>query len=305
VLDLARENEADVPFSTLDELERLLAYDNFLEFLAAFAAVNRSLARPADFERIAREAGEDLAGYGAIYGEIRYAPMHPARRGMSFDDVTAAVLEGMRQAMATHPTLHLQLICGLTRQFGVEECLETTRDAVRWAGRGMTAIDIGGDEAGWPAELFEPVYALAREAGLGATAHAGEAAGPESVRAAVRILGVRRVGHGIRSIEDPVLIRELVGEGVTLEVCPTSNLRTGIVSSYESHPLRRLIDAGVRVSLGSDDPAMFGTTLQGEYEVAAGRFGFTEAELMTATRNGIEAGFCDAATKGRLLSGLS
>jgi adenosine deaminase len=299
VVDLARENEIDFPYRTADELERALRFDNFLRFLEMFQLVNRCLAKPRDFERISRELVEDLAAQNVVYAEVRYAPMHPMLRGMSFDDVTAAVVEGLCQG-AGETGLETALICGLTRQW--DFCLETARQAVRWAGRGLHAIDIGGDEAGFPARQFVGVYREARKGGLQLTAHAGEAAGPESVWDAVQLLGVRRIGHGIRSIEDPRLLDFLRTEGVTLEVCPTSNVRTGVVSGYARHPLRRLHEAGVRVTLNSDDPAMFQTDTASEYAVAAREFGFTEAELRQLTRNAIEAGFCPAEVKERLLS---
>jgi adenosine deaminase len=288
VVDLARENGLDFPYSTAAELQQALAFDDFLQFLAMFQVVNRCLGKPRDFERIAREVVEDLAAQNVVYAEIRYSPMHPMLRGMAFDGVTAAVLEGMRQG-AAETGLDVALICGLTRQW--EGCLDTTKLAVEWAGRGIDAIDIGGDEAGFPAESFVDVYRVAREGGLQLTAHAGEASGPESVWAAVELLGVKRIGHGIRAIEDPRLVEFLRDAGVTLEVCPTSNVRTGIVPDFQHHPLRRLYDAGVRVTLNSDDPAMFQTSVAGEYEVAAREFGFTEAELRQLTANAIEAGF--------------
>lgn len=294
VVDLARENGVDFPFRTAEELDQALDFEDFLRFLAMFQVVNRCLVKPSDFERIARELIEDLAAQNVVYAEIRYSPMHPMQRGLSFDDVTAAVVEGVRQGSA-ETGMPLALICGLTRQW--DFCLETTKLAAEWAGRGVDAIDIGGDEAGFPAEGFVDVYDLARRTGLQLTAHAGEASGPESVWAALKLLGVKRIGHGIRSIEDPTLVEYLRGEGVTLEVCPTSNVKTGVVASYAEHPLRRLFDAGVRVTVSSDDPAMFRTDVAREYEVAAREFGFTEAELGQLTRNAIDAGFASRAIK--------
>ena len=288
VIDLAFENGLDFPYAAAAELERALDFDDFLQFLAMFQVVNRCLAKPSDFERIARELVEDLAAQNVVYAEVRYSPMHPMLRGMRFADVTAAVLEGLRQG-ASDTGLDLALICGLTRQW--DGCLDTTKLAIEWAGRGIDAIDIGGDEAGFPAASFVDVYRAARQGGLQLTAHAGEASGPESVWQAVELLGVKRIGHGIRAIEDPRLVDFLRETGVTLEVCPTSNVKTGIVPDFGHHPLRRLYDAGVRVTLNSDDPAMFQTNIAHEYEVAARELGFTEPELLQLTRNAIEAGF--------------
>ncbi len=170
---------------------------------------------------------DDLVSQGTKYAEIRYAPMHPMLRGgMTFDEVTAGVVAGALAGMKAHPGFRVELICGLSRQMGLEVCADCTRQAASWLGRGLAAIDIGGDEVAMPAERFEEIYRLARAAGLQVTAHAGEAAGPESVWKAIKVLGVRRIGHGIRSIEDPELVTFLRDEGITLEICPTSNLRT-------------------------------------------------------------------------------
>ncbi|MDE3074147.1 MAG: adenosine deaminase [Chloroflexota bacterium] len=305
VLNLAHDNGIALPYQDEGELERALAFDDFLTFLQLFQQVNECLAKQEDFERITRELADDLAAQQVVYAEVRYAPMHPMRRGLSFDQVTAGVVDGVRTAMREHPGLHLEVICGLTRQFGLEECFDSTRSAANWLGQGVVGIDIGGDEAGFPAELFKDLYALARAEGLQVTAHAGEAAGPESVWAAVKELGVRRVGHGIRSIEDPELVAYLRGEGITLEVCPTSNIRTKVAASYRTHPLRRLYDAGVAVTVSSDDPAMFQTNIEREYDVAAGEFGFTEPELHDLTRNAIRAGFAPASVRQQLLAGVT
>jgi adenosine deaminase len=294
VVDLARENGIDFPYRTAAELDRALDFEDFLRFLAMFQVVNRCLVKPRDFERISRELIQDLAAQNVVYAEVRYAPMHPMRRGLAFNDVTAAVVEGLRQG-SEETGVPLALICGLTRQW--DFCLETAKLAAEWAGRGVDAIDIGGDEAGFPAEGFVEVYDVARQAGLQLTAHAGEASGPESVWAAVKLLGVTRVGHGIRAIEDAALVEWLREQEVTLEVCPTSNVRTGVVASYAEHPLRRLFDAGVRVTVSSDDPAMFRTDVAHEYAVAAREFGFDEAELRQLTRNAIEAGFASRGIK--------
>jgi adenosine deaminase len=216
---------------------------------------------------------------------------------MSFHELTSAFLWGGRAV-----NFPVVFIAGLTRQW---DCLEAAQQATKWSGKGVAAIDIGGDEANFPAALFRDVFALAKDAGLQLTAHAGEAAGPESVWAAIHDLGVTRIGHGIRSIEDERLVAYERDNAITLEVCPTSNVKTGVVPDFPRHPLRRLFDAGVPVTVSSDDPAMFGTSITHEYAVAAEHFAFTEPELLQLTRNAIQAGFCDAPTKERLLGALN
>lgn len=304
VLDLARQNEVDFPFPDPPSLQAALAYQDFPRFLEIFGRVTACLMKPADYERIARELALDLAAQGVIYAEIRYAAMFATRRGLRFDDVTAAILEGTRQAQAEQPHIRLALICGLTRQFGPDACLECARQVAAWAGRGIDAIDLGGDEAAWPANLFVEAYRTANAAGLPGTVHAGEASGPASIRAALELPGARRIGHGIRCLEDAALVDALREREITLEVCPTSNVKTGIVATYEQHPLPLLYEAGLRVTINSDDPALFGTSLSDEYERAARTFRLRPTDLRKMTRTAIEAGFCPDSMKRELLEEL-
>jgi adenosine deaminase len=162
---------------------------------------------------------------------------------------------------------------------------------------------MAGDEAGFPASNFAEPFAIAAGAGLGCTMHAGEWAGPESVRAALQ-LPVTRIAHGVRAIEDPELVSQLVNRGTVLECCPTSNVVLGVYSSYEEHPLPRLRDAGVRITLGSDDPPYFGASVAGEYEVCAERMGFRETDLLDVTGTAIDAAFCDEDLKAALRARL-
>jgi adenosine deaminase len=162
---------------------------------------------------------------------------------------------------------------------------------------------MAGDEAGFPAGEFAEAFAVAAGAGLGCTMHAGEWAGPESVRAALE-LPITRIAHGVRAIEDPGLVDELAARGTVLDCCPTSNVVLGVYPSYEDHPLPRLRDAGVRVTLGSDDPPYFGASVAGEYEVCAERMGFSQLDLRDVTRTAIDAAFCDEGLKAALRARL-
>jgi adenosine deaminase len=162
---------------------------------------------------------------------------------------------------------------------------------------------MAGDEAGFPNQDFVEPYEIAAAAGIGCTVHAGEWAGADSVRAGMA-LPVTRIDHGVRAIEDPELVAEIAARGIVLNTCPTSNVVLGVFPSYEAHPLPRLRDAGVRFTLGSDDPPYFGASVAGEYEVCAERMGFSEDELLGVTSTAIDAAFCDeelkASLRGRL-----
>jgi adenosine deaminase len=159
---------------------------------------------------------------------------------------------------------------------------------------------MAGDEAGFPAHDFAEVFQVAAGAALGCTIHAGEWAGADSVRAALE-LPITRIDHGVRAIEDPDLVSELAARRIVLDTCPTSNVVLGVYPSYETHPLPRLRDAGVRVTLGSDDPPYFGATIEGEYDVCAERMGFSEEDLRGITRTAIEAAFCDDSLRAALV----
>jgi adenosine deaminase len=167
----------------------------------------------------------------------------------------------------------------------------------------VVGFSMAGDEENYPPAAYAKAFQTAADAGLGCSVHAGEWAGPDSVREGLR-LPVSRIGHGVRSIEDPALVEELAERGTVLEVCPTSNVVLGIYPSYEEHPLPRLMDAGVRVTLGSDDPPYFGASIGGEYALCRGRLGFDDATLRRITRTAIEAAFCEKTLKQRLIKRL-
>jgi aminodeoxyfutalosine deaminase len=195
----------------------------------------------------------------------------------------------VRQAAAEFP-IEVYWILDAVRHFGPEHARQVAELAAARVDDGVVAFGIGGDEERGPAEWFSDVYSFARIAGLRLTAHAGETAGPESVWAALAI-GAERIGHGIRAIEDADLLRRLRDDNVPLEICITSNVMTGAVPSLEAHPVRRLYDAGVPITLSTDDPGIFATTLSDEYELAARQFGFSEAELRGIAENAFRYGF--------------
>jgi adenosine deaminase len=180
------------------------------------------------------------------------------------------------------------------RQFGLEAGWEVARLAAAHQSQGVLGLGIGGDEARGPVKDFQAIFEWAKRQGLHLAPHAGEIAGPQSVWDALEC-GAERIGHGIRSIDDPVLVRHLADHRIPLEVCISSNVRTGAVTSLREHPVRRLFDAGVPVTLNTDDPPMFGTTLEREYRLAADEFGFSKEELRAVAENGFRFAFDESA----------
>jgi adenosine deaminase/aminodeoxyfutalosine deaminase len=220
-------------------------------------------------------------------------------RGMDFD----ARFEGMDRGRAQGERdfgVSLLWIFDAVRHLDPSWGDRVAEKAARLRERNVVAIGIGGDERRGPAERFRNMYLFAREHGLRRTAHGGETTGPESIADALDLLGAERIGHGLSAWRDEALLERLVREQVPIEVCLTSNLRTGCCTSLEEHPLRRYYDAGVKVVLNTDDPAMFGTTLGREYQMAQDCFGFSDEELARLARNGFEASFLPEQKKAEL-----
>ena len=267
------------PATPVEEFRTLYRYDDFDAFLRAFGAVGKRLRTPEDYGLITRRLLERLVAQNVRYAEIIVAAGVVLWKGQEF----GPIFEALREA-AAGSQVEVRWILDAVRQFGVEHAMAVARLAAERVDRQVVAFGIGGSEARGPAEWFTEVFAFAKSAGLHLTAHAGESTGPESVWAALR-LGAERIGHGIAAARDQELMRHLRDHDIPLEICLTSNLVTGVVERLEDHPVRRLFDAGVPITLSTDDPAMFGCTLLGEYRLAAGQFGFNQAELRKIAEN--------------------
>jgi aminodeoxyfutalosine deaminase len=237
----------------------------------------------------------EAASHGAVYLEGIFAPAEPAARGVRWEEVFAGYCDGAAEAAELHG-VQVRLTPDIPRAFGVEAGELTVRHAIAHAGRGVVGVGLGGSESEVPPEPFGPVFAMARDGGLGSVPHAGEAEGPASIRGALDALGADRIRHGIRAIEDPGLVSELAQRGIVLDVCPTSNVRTGVVRSLAEHPLPALLAADVTCTVNTDDPAMFGIDLGSEYETALS----IGASARDAYLAGIRGALCDEETRGRL-----
>ncbi|MGZ4306990.1 MAG: adenosine deaminase [Solirubrobacteraceae bacterium] len=284
--------------------ERLLGtdgrfrYTDFLDFLATYDLAASVIRTAQDYRDITYEYLCSCAAGGAIYVELTASPDHAALVGLSDEEHLDAIAEGIDHARAD-TGIEGRILISAVRNFGVEQALRVARHAAERPHPYVVGFSMAGDEAGYPAHDFAEVFAIAGEAGLGCTIHAGEWAGPESVRAALE-LPITRIAHGVRAIEEPALVAELAARGMVLDTCPTSNVVLGIYPSYEQHPLPTLRAAGVKVTLGSDDPPYFGSTIEGEYEVCGQRMGFSEHDLREITLTAIDAAFCEEALREQL-----
>ncbi len=293
--ELAARNGLELPAGMIGA-DGFYVWQDFWSFLAAYDLVCTTLRQPRDFGDVLYSYLARAAREGALYVEMFCSPERPAALGMSYDawlDVLEQAIDRARRDFGIEG--RIIVIC--IRHRGPDKALAMVRAMVARPHHYVVGFGMGGDEAQYAPADFAPAFQLARDHGYGCTVHAGEVIGPESVWAAINDLPVTRIGHGVRSADDARLMDELARRGIVLEVCPGSNIALGLYADRASHPLHRLIAAGVRVTLNSDDPPFFHTTLGAEYDLA----GLGERELRGIARTAIEASFADEATKLRLL----
>lgn len=306
VLDLADRHGIDLPARTLEELRPHVQlaepHADLIAFLAAFEVLRSVLVDLDAVARVTRENIEDADAEGIDYIELRFSPYFMGQpHGLHPTAVAEAACDAV--AAARHElTVEAKLIVIVSRTFGPEAGWSEVEAALACRDRGVVALDLAGDEAGWPGELFVEHFRRARDGGLRLIAHAGEADGPASVRQAVLGLGAERIGHGVRSVEDPETVALLLDRGLPLEVCPTSNVQTSTVRSYREHPLPELLRRGLAVTLNTDDPVISGIDLAHEYRIAEEEIGLGRDELAKLQRNALEAAFLDAEEKRALVA---
>lgn len=302
IAGLAREKSVDL--SGIFTASGGYAFRDFWHFLQVYEAATSVLQGPEDFARLASAVLQDRAEDGVIYMETFLSPDFCGGGDVgAWREYLHAIIEAADAAERDFG-ITLRGIVTCIRHFGPDRARPVARCAAETAGDWLVGFGIAGDEtAGAPADFAWP-FDAAREAGLRLTAHAGEWGGPQSIRDALSALRVERIGHGVRAIEDPALVDHLAETGVVLEVCPGSNVALGVFPDWAAHPVKRLRDAGVRVTLSTDDPPFFHTTLRAEYARMADTFGWTEADFTAINRDALDAAFCDTATRERLMPRL-
>jgi adenosine deaminase/aminodeoxyfutalosine deaminase len=274
---------------TLAEAEALYRYKDFLGFLMAFKTLTEDLQTPDDYELITYRLMEQLKAENVLHAEVYVSVGVCLWRKLDFE----AIFEGLergRERGEKDFNVSLLWIFDAVRQFGPEPAQTVFEVAAEYRERNVVGVGVGGDEQKGPPELFRDQYAYAKVHGLKLTAHAGESAGPESVWGALN-LGVERIGHGLTAHQDPELIEELARRQIPVEICLTSNLRTACCNKIADHPIKSYFDHGLMLTLNTDDPAMFCTSLNHEYELAQNEFGFTDEHLRELARNSFEASF--------------
>jgi aminodeoxyfutalosine deaminase len=306
VSELAARHPGTVPTDPA-ELQRFYEFRDFAHFVEVYLAVVALIRTPEDIHYLTYEIAREMATEQRLrYAELTCTPYTSVRPdaadlGMPIEAYTEAI-EAARLEAERDFGLVLRWIYDVPGEFGVPAADATLEYALRHRPEGLVAFGLGGPELGVPRAQFRPHFEAARAAGLHSVPHAGETTGPETVWDSLTLLHAERIGHGTSSAQDPALLRHLADSGVPLEVCPSSNIATRAVSRLEEHPLRAFRDAGVTVTINSDDPPMFGTTLNREYAIAAGLLGLDEAGLAELSRTAVRASFAPEEVKARVLA---
>lgn len=306
LLELSRKNGVDLPPKNLEELRDWYRFTGFPHFVEVYMALSKCVQGPEDLERITRDFLRGQAEQNILHTEATFTALtHYKNTGMPFDEQFDAIRRA-RDWARRELGVTLLLIVDIARdQCTAQEALLTARWVAEAHGDGLVAaLGLGGYEVGFPPERFTEAFALAAEAGVPAVIHAGETAGAESVRGAVEALGAIRIGHGVRALEDATVVDLLKEREIVLEVCPTSNLCLKVFETLEEHPFPRMLEAGLAVTLNSDDPPLFNTTLNGEHFRVAKAFGLGLEDFQALHRRAADASLLPPADKQRLLERL-
>ena len=295
LLEIASRNRVTLPAQDEESLGQLYRFRDFDHFVELWVMTTAAIRTERDFRQIVTSYAEEAASFGAVYLEGIFTPAERISGGASWDEVFTGFCDGAAEAKESSG-VEVRLTPDIPRGFPLEAAMETARYAAKYRDRGVVGLGLGGLEAQFPPAPYAEAFRFAKDAGLGSVPHAGEVAGAESIRSALRDLAADRIRHGIRCVEDPSLVRELADRGIVCDVCPVSNLRTAAVVELSEHPLRRMLEAGVSCSISTDDPAMFGTDLENDYGIAADLG--CSAEM--AFRAGIQGALCDDATRVKL-----
>lgn len=295
---LARRNNIPLPEGLLDDGDNFI-WSDVESFLKSYDQASSVIRTTEDYRDLTYEYLAASAKEGALYVEVMSSPDHAAAVGIDYEGHLEGIVEGIERAERDHAIIG-RVIVTCVRHFGPRQAINVAQAVVHSPHPYVVGFGMGGNELLYTPGEFAPAFSLVDTAGLPTTVHAGEWSGPESVADALDALPVRRIGHGVRSIEDPTLIERLAREEIHLEVCPSSNIATGVYGDFGSHPFNHLREAGLSLSLNSDDPPYFATTIGGEYTIANEQFGLDQEALSQITRQALGAAFIDDQLRERL-----
>ena len=274
------------------------AWDDFYDFIKKYDIVTSVIQTPEDYRELTYNYLKECAESNVIYVEAMISSTHAKQRGMTYNSFLEGVVEGAKQAEKEFGIVSKYIMNGI-RHLGSDSVYNTAIEVLKNPHNDLVGFGLAGDELHFPPKLFTKTFDMLHEAKFPITVHAGEWDGPERIRDAIKLLHPTRLGHGVRSIEDPALIELIKELDIILEACPTSNVATKIYKNYQDHPVKKLFDQGVKITVNSDDPPFFNASIAGEYEVMA-NLGLSEKELCSLTENAIKYSFCDQITKEKL-----
>jgi aminodeoxyfutalosine deaminase len=301
LIELARRNKVQLPAQDMAGLKEFYIFQDFPHFVDVYVTVTRCLKDPEDYALIAYEYGASCAHQKIQYSEVTFTIETNTRlAGLPWQEILSGLNEGRRQAKSEFG-VDMRWIFDISRN-NPETQDQVVEIALEARDQGVVALGLGGDEAAYPPELFTRSFNRAWRAGLPCIPHAGETAGPPSIWTALKDLHAHRLGHGVRSIEDPKLVYYLRETQIPLELCPTSNICLGVYPNFDSHPLRKLWDAGLYITVNSDDPPMFETDLNQEYQALVEKFGFNDQELEQVSLNALRASLLPEMEKNQMES---
>jgi adenosine deaminase len=298
--ELIQKYGGDPSVSDMNALEDKFQYRDFMHFMDTWVWKNQFLREYEDFTFLSEAVARDLADQNILYAEVSFS----MDRFLNKDLTMPGLVEAVRSGLSKVPDIEINLVIDLVRDNGSENAAEKLSEIIELNEFGILGVGLGGIEPSFPPDLFTEVYEKARQAGLHTTAHAGEAAGPESIWGAINSLKVERIGHATRAIEDEKLVDYLAEHSIPLEICPISNVKTGVVGSIKQHPVRYYYDRNIPVSINTDDPKMFGNSLAEEYEILASDLGFIRDEIRTMLFNAVRTSWLPDDKKRELASRL-
>ena len=279
------------------------AWDDFYDFIKKYDLITSVIHTPEDYRELTYQYLKDCAASDTIYVEAMVSSTHAKKKGMTYHSFLDGVHEASLQAEKDFGIVSRFIMNGI-RHLGPESVQDTAYEVLKNPHPCLVGFGLAGDELHFPPNLFVKTFDMLKEANFPITVHAGEWDGPENIRKAINLLHPTRLGHGVRSIEDLDLVKEIIEKDIVLETCPTSNIATKIYENYENHPVKKLHELGAKVTVNSDDPPFFNATIQGEYE-AMRKIGFADDALISMTRNAIEYSFLDNQKKKEVLTKLN
>jgi adenosine deaminase len=299
--ELIRKYGGDASVPDFQALEAKFQFRDFPHFIQTWVWKNQFLREYDDFSLIAEAVARDLATQNIRYAEVIYSPSDFFSHNLKIPGLTAAIRAGLSKVSG----IQINLVCDLVRDHGPQNAASSLAELVEVKPLGVIGLTIGGSEQDYPPEPFALVYEKARRMGFHTSAHAGEAAGPPSIWGAIQQLKVERIGHGTRAIEDPELVKYLVDHQIPLEVCPISNIKTRVVDHLKNHPVRKYFEAGLLISISTDDPRLFGNSLASEYNALVQELGFTRGEIKQLILAGVRSAWLPDDAKVKLIQEIT